>query len=147
MPGQGPSTAAIQGLAARQRAIADQLERLRAGGQAPGAGELANEARDLARRLEAGQLDRPTVARQERLFHRMLDAGRTLQGSDADPNQERQSTSANGDSVRLPPALQARLTDAAGQVRMPSWDELQRYAPEERRLVIEYFRRLTEVGP
>jgi hypothetical protein len=30
---------------------------------------------------------------------------------------------------------------------MPSWDELQRLTPEERRLVIDYFRRLTESAP
>ena len=147
IPGQGPSSDAVQGLAARQRAIAEQLERLRAGGQAPGAGEFADEARDLARRLESGRIDRPTVERQEKLFHRMLDAGRTLQGSDADPDQERKSTSASGDSVRLPPALQARLTDRSGRLRMPSWDELQRFAPEERRLVVDYFRRLAEGRP
>ena len=147
VPGQGPPGAALQALAAQQRAIADQLERLRAGGQSPGAGEMANEARDLARQLEAGRLDRQTAERQARLFHRMLDAGRTLQGDEADPKQERQSTTATGDSVRLPPALQARLTDAAGRLRMPSWEDLQRFAPEERRLVVDYFRRLAEVKP
>ena len=147
MPGQGPPGAALQALAARQREVADQLERLRAGGQAPGAGELAAEARDLARRLESGRIDRGTAERQERLFHRMLDAGRTLQGQDADPDQERRSTTASGDSVHLPPALQARLGDAAGRLRMPTWDELQRFSPDERRLVIDYFRRLAQVPP
>ena len=142
MPGQGQGSPQMQGLAAQQRAIAEQLERLRAGGQSPGAGQLANEARDLARRLEAGRLDRATVERQDRLFHRMLDAGRTLQGQQEDQQKERQSTGASGDSVHLPPALRARLADGEGRLRMPSWEELQRLAPEERRLVVEYFRRL-----
>jgi len=142
MPGQGQGSAQMQGLAAQQRAIAEQLERLRAGGQSPGAGQLAEEARDLARRLEAGRLDRSTVERQDRLFHRMLDAGRTLQGEQEDQQKERQSTGASGDSVHLPPALRARLADSEGRLRMPSWEELQRFAPEERRLVVDYFRRL-----
>ena len=140
MPGQGSPQ--LQGLAAQQRAIAEQLERLRAGGQSPGAGQLADEARDLARRLEAGRLDRATVERQDRLFHRMLDAGRTLQGQQEDQQKERTSTGASGDRIHLPPALRARLADGEGRLRMPSWEELQRFAPEERRLVVDYFRRL-----
>lgn len=144
MPGQGQGSPQLQALAQQQRAIAEQLERLRAGGQSPGAGEFATEARDLARRLEAGRIDRATVERQQRLFRRMLDAGRTLQGEQEDQQKERQSTSASGDDARLPPALRARLADAEGRLRMPSWEELQRYAPEERRLVVEYFRRLAE---
>ncbi|MBW8772439.1 MAG: hypothetical protein JF590_03990, partial [Gemmatimonadetes bacterium] len=146
MPGQGQGSPQMQALAAQQRAVAEQLERLRAGGQSPGAGELAEEARDLARRLEAGRLDRSTVERQDRLFHRMLDAGRTLQGEQEDQQKERQSTSASGDSVHLPPALRARLADSEGRLRMPTWEELQRFAPEERRLVVDYFRRLAEAS-
>ena len=142
MPGQGQGSPQMQALAQQQRAIAEQLERLRAGGQSAGAGQFAEEARDLARRLEAGRMDRATAERQERLFRRMLDAGRTLQGEQQDEQKERQSAAGNPDSVRLPPALRARLTDGAGALRMPSWEELQRYAPEERRLVVDYFRRL-----
>jgi hypothetical protein len=85
------------------------------------------------------------VERQERLFRRMLDAGRTLQGTEEDERKERQSTTATADSVRLPPALRARLTGDDGRLRVPSWDELQRLSPEERRLVVDYFRRLSEV--
>ena len=109
----------------------------------PGAGEMADEAKDLARRMEARQLDRETVQRQERLFRRMLDAGRTLQGQEEDERKERQSTTARDDSVHLPPALRALLSDG-DQPRMPSWDELQGLSPEERRLVVDYFRRLSE---
>ncbi|MEO6067798.1 MAG: hypothetical protein ABJB33_01690 [Gemmatimonadota bacterium] len=144
MPGQGQGSPQMVALAQQQRAIAEQLERLRAGGQSAGAGQFADEARDLARRLEAGRLDRATVERQERLFRRMLDAGRTLQGEQEDQQKERQSSTATGDSARLPPALRTRLEDREGRLRMPSWEELQRYAPEERRLVVDYFRRLAE---
>jgi hypothetical protein len=56
----------LRELAAQQRALAEQLERLQAEGDASGAGALAQEARELARQLEAGRLDRRTVERQER---------------------------------------------------------------------------------
>ena len=84
----------IRQLSAQQRALAEQLERLRAETQSAGAGELAGEARDLANQLESGRLDRRTVERQERLYRRMLDAGRTLQGEEQDEQKERQSTTA-----------------------------------------------------
>jgi hypothetical protein len=133
----------LRQLGAQQRALAEQLEKMRGQGEMPGAGEMADEAKDLARRMEARQLDRETVQRQERLFRRMLDAGRTLQGQQEDERKERQSTTARDDSVHLPPALRGLLGES-DQPRMPSWDELQGLSPEERRLVVDYFRRLSE---
>jgi hypothetical protein len=106
---------------------------------------MGDEAKELAKRLEAGRLDRQMVERQERLFRRMLDAGRTLQGREEDERKERQSTVATDDSVHLPPALRARLQGEDG-LRVPTWDELQQLSPEERRLVVDYFRRLSEPG-
>ena len=82
--------------------------------------------------------------RQERLYRRMLDAGRTLQGEEEDDHKERKSTTATEDSVRLPPALRLKLQGAGKPLRMPDWETLQQLSPEERRLVVEYFRRLTE---
>jgi hypothetical protein len=73
----------------------------------------------------------------------MLDAGRTLQGHEEDLKKERQSTPATDDSVHVPPALRARLQDENDRLRVPSWEELQRLSPEERRLVVDYFRRLS----
>jgi len=134
----------LRQLGARQRAMAEQLERLRGQGSMAGAGEMAEEAKDLARRLETQRLDRETVERQERLFRRMLDAGRTLQGKQEDERKERQSTTAKDDSVHLPPALRAALLDDGNGLRVPSWEELQRLSPEERRLVVDYFRQLSE---
>ncbi|MBK9068330.1 MAG: hypothetical protein IPL76_15850 [Gemmatimonadetes bacterium] len=146
MMGQGGSQMQeqLRALGARQRAMAERLERMRAGGQIPGAAEMSQEAKDLARALEAGRLDRQTVERQERLFRRMLDAGRTLQGQQEDEKQERQSTTANGDSVRLPPSLRRRLSADESALRVPTWEELQALSPDERRRVVEYFRRLAE---
>jgi hypothetical protein len=134
----------LRRLAERQRAMAEELQRMQGQGNMPGAGELADEAKELARRLDAGRLDRQLVERQERLFRRMLDAGRTLQGTEEDERKERQSTTATGDSVRLPPALREKLTGENGRLRVPTWDELQQLSPEERRLVVDYFRLLSE---
>src|SRR5947207_15532410 len=55
----------LRELAARQRALAEQLERLQAGGDASSAGALAPEARDRARQLEAGRRDAGTIQRQD----------------------------------------------------------------------------------
>jgi hypothetical protein len=136
----------LRQLGARQRALAEELQKLRGGGQLPGAGELADEADDLSKRLESGRIDRQIVERQERLFRRMLDAGRTLQGREEDERKERQSTTATDDSVHLPPALRAKLLGDDDRLRMPTWDQLQQLSPEERRLVVDYFRRLAEPG-
>jgi hypothetical protein len=130
----------LQALAARQRALAQELDRLRAQGEAD-TKPMGDEARDLARQLERGRLDRETVARQERLFRRMLDAGRTLQGEEEDERKERESEAARDAVPRLPPGLRAELLGRDG-IRLPTWDQLQRLSPEERRLVTEYFRRL-----
>jgi hypothetical protein len=147
LAGSGAIREQLRRLGARQRALSEELQKLKAGGDLPGAGELADEAKDLARRLEAGRLDRQVVERQERLFRRMLDAGRTLQGREEDEQKERQSTTATDDSVHLPPALRARLLDDEGRPRVPTWEELQRLSPEERRLVVDYFRRLSQSSP
>jgi hypothetical protein len=144
MAGSSAIRAQLQRIAARQRALAQELERLRGQGEMAGAGQLAEEAKELARRLEAGRLDRSVVERQERLFRRMLDAGRTLQGREEDQKKERQSTTATDDSVHLPPALRARLQGDGDRLRVPGWEELQQLSPEERRLVVDYFRRLSE---
>lgn len=147
MAGSGAIRDQLQRLAARQRALAQELEKLRGQGEISGAGQMADEAKELSRRLEAGRLDRQVVERQERLFRRMLDAGRTLQGREQDQKKERQSTTATDDSVHLPPALRARLLGDDQRVRVPTWEELQQLSPEERRLVVDYFRRLSQPSP
>jgi hypothetical protein len=144
MAGRGAIREQLQRLAAKQRALAQALEKLRGEGSIPGAGDMADEAALLSRKLEGGRLERQTVERQQRLFRRMLDAGRTLQGREEDEKKERQSTTATGDSVHLPPALRARLEDENRRLRVPTWEELQQLSPEERRLVVDYFRRLSQ---
>jgi hypothetical protein len=134
----------LQALAARQRALAEQLERLQAGGASAAAGPLAQEAKELARQLEAGRLDQQTIERQQRLYRRLLDAGRTLSNDEPDQTRERVSRSSTGDSVHVPELLKPGATGAGPRLRYPSWEELQGLTPEQRRLVLEYFRRLNE---
>ena len=75
----------------------------------------------------------------------MLDAGRTLQGQEEDEQKERAEHHRDRRHASgCPPALRARLTADDGRLRVPTWDELQRLSPEERRLVVDYFRRLSE---
>ncbi len=134
-------------LAARQQALAQQLERMQAQGQGSGAAELAQEAKDLARQMDAGRLDRQTIARQERLYRRLLDAGRTLTGQEPDEHKERVSRPASGDSVHIPAVLRPGATGAGPALRYPTWEELSRLTPDERRLVLDYFRRLNVPAP
>ena len=98
--GQSAAEQMLQ-LAMQQRALSQQMERMRAGGMMPGAGQMAKEAKDLARLIEAGQLNREVVDRQQRLFKRMLDAGRSLEGEEKDENKERQSTTAKDGDLRF----------------------------------------------
>lgn len=135
----------LRELAARQRQLAEQLERVQAGGDAGAAGALAQEARELARQMEAGRLDARVIQRQQQLYRKLLDAGRSLTGEEPDEKKERTSRSATAaDSVHIPAALLPGAGGAGPKVRYPTWDELTGLTPEQRRMVLEYFRRLNE---
>jgi hypothetical protein len=100
---------------------------------------LAEEAEALAHELASGRLEAPTRARQERLFHRLLDASRGLQ---KDEFSERREAGAPGDVARtevMP--LDPEALDVL-RFHLPSSDQLQRLSPAERRLVMQYFERL-----
>ena len=149
LPMMGPGGDAVmqrlRELAGRQRALAEQLERLQAGGDAGAAGALAQEARELARQLEAGRLDARTVERQQRLYRKLLDAGRSLSDDEPDQQKERTSRSAtSADSIHIPAAFLPGATGSGPKLRYPTWEELSGLTPEQRRMVLEYFRRLNE---
>jgi uncharacterized phage infection (PIP) family protein YhgE len=137
----------LRALAARQRALAEQLERVQAGGENSAAGALAQEAKELARQLEAGRLDRQTIERQQRFYHRLLDAGRTLSNEQPDEQKERASRPATGDSIHLPELLRPGAAGLGPRLRYPTWEQLQGLTPEQRRLVLEYFRLLNAPPP
>jgi len=128
-------------LARQQRAVAralDDVQDLDATGRTR---ELAREARTLAQALEAGAADPSTLDRQQRLFRKMLDAGRLLQQEERDEQGPRESKPGDKVSPFAPPAGDVRGRDAL-RYRAPTWEELRAVAPEERRAVLEYFRRL-----
>ena len=135
----------LQGMAQRERALAQQLERLESGGEVGGAEEMAEEAREIARELEAAQIDRELQERQERLFRRLLDAGRSLQNEEEDEREERVSEAADPSMVRVPEA--GAVTPDTPRYPVPTWAELQGLSPEARRLILDYFRKLNERRP
>jgi hypothetical protein len=130
----------LQALAARQRALAQELERLEAGGDVSGAGELADEAERLSRELDDGRLDQQVVDRQEQLYRRLLDAGRSLESDEEDERRERVSETARSGTAR--PPMPVDVPAGTPRFRYPTWEELRALSPEQRRLVLEYFRRL-----
>ena len=128
-------------LARSQREVARSLDEIGDNDPSGRAQEMAREARQLAQALDQGAVDPATQARQERLFRRMLDAGRALEQEQKDESQRRESRAARGTARFTPPGGPAR-GQAAERYAVPTWEELRGLSAEERRLVIEYFRRL-----
>jgi hypothetical protein len=107
--------------------------------------QLAAEAQALAQQMAQGRLTPDMMQRQERLFHRLLDAGRSLQKEDEDVSDEREAKRAGAfDRVDVGPLTADQL--GAQRFRMPSADQLQRLPPAVRQLVIQYFDRLNRGG-
>ena len=133
-------------LAEQQRAIADRLERI---GDADASGrsdELAREARALAATLDrqaagAAPNDPVTLARQQQLYRKLLEAGQSLERDEQDEQGPRQARAGVTVGAGAPGEGVTRGR-AATHVTPPTWTELRALPPEERRLVLEYFRRL-----
>lgn len=132
----------LRALAERQRRLANELERLGETGMPGNPDQLAEEARQLADRIESARLDRQTLERQQRLFRRMLDAGRSLRNEDEPDDPERRSETARNAASRGAPA--EALRHSALRYPAPSWSALRRLSPSERAMVLDYFRRLNE---
>jgi hypothetical protein len=132
--------ALARSLAQKQRQLAEQLDE--AGDAAGGdrAAQLAQEARQLAEALDNGRLDGTTLARQQQLFRRLLDAGKTLEKEERDDTGKRESKSATGNDVFGPGAKVD--TRAAVKFRPPTWEELRGLSSDERRAILDYFTRL-----
>jgi hypothetical protein len=131
-------------LAGRQRAIAEQLEELGRSvgprGQVLGRlDELSREAEELADQLEQGRLDSRLVERQERLFQRLLDAGRTLERDEFE--KERRAERPGAVEVVRPGELPEDVLRGP-RYPLPTEDQLRGYPPSIRRLILEYFDRL-----
>ncbi|PHX97387.1 MAG: hypothetical protein CK531_03710, partial [Gemmatimonadetes bacterium] len=133
-------------LSRSQREVARQLAEVGDADQSGRAAELAREARQLAQALEQGAVDPAVLERQQRLFRRMLDAGKTLENDKQDESAKRESKPGDQSNPFLPPNGTA-AGRAALKFRVPEWNELRALSAEERRLVIDYFRRLNGEKP
>jgi hypothetical protein len=133
-------------LAKSQRDVAKQLDDAGDQDASGRAAELAREARQLAQTLEQGAADPNIFERQQRLFKRMLDAGKTLENDQKDESSKRESKPGDQNNPFLPPNTPAS-GKSAQKYRVPEWNELRGLNAEERRLVIEYFRRLNGDKP
>jgi hypothetical protein len=137
---------AARQLGQQQREVAASLDEMGDNDRTGRAEELAKEARQLAQALESGALDPSVVERQQRLFRRMLDAGRTLERDEREDTGKREAKAATGAEVFLPPDGPAS-GKAASRFAPPSWNDLRGLTPEERRLVLDYFKRINAEKP
>jgi hypothetical protein len=102
--------------------------------------ELAKEADAIARAMEGGRPPPQVLARQERLFHRLLDAGRTLE---KDEESEERVGERPGDFERnAAGTLNPALLDSANRYRVPTPEELRSLPPAYRKLILDYFERI-----
>ena len=150
MPGQGQMSqeaqATARALARQQRGIANQLEELSDAAGGDRAGELAKEARQLAEVLEQTRVDAQTVARQQQLFRRLLDAGRSLEKEEREDTDKREAKAATGDA-RFDPGSDAARGREATRFREPTWNDLRGLSADERRAILEYFKRINSEKP
>jgi len=133
----------LRELAAEQRAIGEELGRMdRAGGDDDVAGDLgalAGEAERLAEELDGGRLDPGTLRRQERLFHRLLDAGRSLERDEY--SERRTATRPEGVEPAELSGLDPTLLERS-VFPPPDPAVLRTLAPAYRALILQYFDRL-----
>jgi hypothetical protein len=106
--------------------------------------ELAREADRLARELEGNRLSPEVLARQERLFHRLLDAGRSLEQEET--SDERLAERPGAVDTSQAGALDASLLENQQRYRVPTPEELKNLPPAYRRLILEYFERLNRTS-
>lgn len=144
--GQGARDAARR-LARQQRGVAERLGELGDANPSGRSDALAGEARQLAQALErqaapnATAPDPSTIARQQQLYRKMLEAGRTLEQDERDDQGKREARSGAGVAA-VAPATGVESGRAGARYALPAWGDLRALSAEERRLVTEYFRRL-----
>ncbi len=142
--GQQAQAKQLSDVAASQETIAAELGELanRPRDQAQTLGDLealAQEAHALAERLAGEALDVETLQRQERLFHRLLDAGRSLE---MDEFSDERESSAPGQFERNEVEVLSPEDMGALRFQLPPAEELQQLSPAQRQMVLEYFERL-----
>ncbi len=134
----------VEEMADRQEQVAEELgemsgERQQEEGPLGDLSALAQEAEQLAEALARGRLDPEVLRRQERLFHRLLDAGRTLEQDEESEERESERPGAftrEGASALTPGSLNAL------RYELPGAAALRALSPAQRALVVRYFERL-----
>lgn len=140
-----------------QEAMSQQLQQMQSGQESvasdlgdladePGSEEslgdlqqLAQEAQAIAEQMAEGRLTPEMVQRQERLFHRLLDAGRSLEREEFSEERESEEPGdfERGDVLSLTAEQMGLL-----RFEVPSGDQLRQLSPAVRQLVLQYFERL-----
>jgi hypothetical protein len=133
-------------LARQQREVAAKLDDVGDRDQSGRAEELAKEARQIAAALEAARIDPAVIERQQRLFRKMLDAGRIMEEEEREDTGKREAKSWTGTDVFTPQSTTAS-GKAANRFQAPTWNELRGLTPDERRIVLEYFKRINGQRP
>jgi hypothetical protein len=138
----------MQQMAQQQQQVASDLGQMsdQEGEEGP-LGDLeamAQEAMELAEQLAGGRLDRETRERQEQLFHRLLDAGRSLEREEE--STERESEAAGTFEAEAVGALDPSSLGLT-TFRLPDAEALGRLSPAARALVLQYFQRLNQAAP
>jgi len=149
LPGTQPNaqmTAQARALAQRQRALADKLDNADAGEAAEHAAQLAKEMRQIASQLQSGRVDQSLLDRQQRLFHRLLDAGLSLEKDEREDTGKRDAVAATGREGFITPGTESSGRSAV-RYREPDWKELRGLSADERRAVLEYFKRINAERP
>ncbi len=142
--GQETMAEQVEEMAGRQEEVAEELDEMSEEGAEQGdpLGDLsafAEEARRLAEALAQGRLDPEVLRRQERLFHRLLDAGRTLERDEE--SEERESEEPGAFDRAGVSALSADDMDVL-RFELPGAAALRALPPAQRALVIRYFERI-----
>ena len=149
MPGGAQGDAAKQQarvLARQQRDVAKSLSDVSDADQTGRTDALAKEAQTIAQQIERGGLDPNVAARQQQLYRRLLDAGRFLEQDERDDQGPREAKSGSASLARG--AVDGPQSGkAANKFAPPTWNDLRGLGPEERRLVVEYFRKLNGSPP
>jgi hypothetical protein len=149
LPGGAQGDAAKQQarvLARQQRDVAKSLTDVSDADQTGRTDALAKEAQTLAQQIERSGIDPSVAARQQQLYRRLLDAGRFLEQDERDDQGPREAKSGSGIPSRTG-VDGPQSGKAANKFAPPTWNELRGLGAEDRRMVIEYFRRLNGSTP
>jgi hypothetical protein len=142
----GANSGAAQALAEAQRRLAQSLDAMGGGDGSGRADAMAREAHEIAGALARAGPDAGTLARQQRLYHRLLDAGHTLEQDERDSSGKREAQTAIA-RPGFAPGQAPVDGKSATRFREPTWNELRGLSADERQLVLDYFRRINAATP